>query len=61
MDQCQRLAGPHLRTDRQQPGIHAANSSPETYAEALKAAYPSYYGGPWVDFSSLLLYGVINP
>jgi glyoxylase-like metal-dependent hydrolase (beta-lactamase superfamily II) len=41
--------------------IHAANSTPETYAEALKAAYPSYYGGPWVDFSGLLLYGIINP
>lgn len=41
--------------------LHAANSSAESYAEALKGAYPSYYGGGWVDFSSLLLYGIINP
>lgn len=41
--------------------IHAANSTAESYAEALKGAYPSYYGGGWVDFSSLLLYGIINP
>ena len=41
--------------------IHAANSTAESYAEALKAAYPGYYGGGWVDFSSLLLYGIINP
>lgn len=41
--------------------IHAANDTAESYAEELKAAYPNYYGGGWVDFSSLLLYGVINP
>jgi glyoxylase-like metal-dependent hydrolase (beta-lactamase superfamily II) len=41
--------------------LHAANSTAESYAEALKGAYPGYYGGGWVDFSSLLLYGVINP
>ncbi|WP_413873881.1 MBL fold metallo-hydrolase [Albidovulum sp.] len=41
--------------------LHAANSTAESYAEALKGAYPGYYGGGWVDFSSLLLYGIINP
>lgn len=41
--------------------LHAANSTAEGYAEALKGAYPGYYGGGWVDFSSLLLYGIINP
>lgn len=41
--------------------LHAANSTAESYAEALKGAYPGHYGGGWVDFSSLLLYGVINP
>jgi len=34
--------------------IHAANSTAESYAEALN-------GGGWVDFSSLLLCGIINP
>ena len=41
--------------------IHAASDSAESYAETLKGTYPSYYGGGWVDFSSLLLYGIINP
>ncbi|HWJ87693.1 MAG TPA: MBL fold metallo-hydrolase [Pelagibacterium sp.] len=41
--------------------IHAANGDADSYAKALKDAYPSYYGGGWVDFSSLLLYGIINP
>lgn len=41
--------------------LHAANSTAESYAEALKGAYPGYYGGGWVDFSSLLLYKIINP
>jgi hypothetical protein len=41
--------------------IHAASNSAEGFAEALKGAYPSHYGGGWVDFSSLLLYGIINP
>lgn len=41
--------------------IHAANDNNEAFAEALKAAYPTYYGTGWVDFSALLLYGIINP
>ncbi len=40
---------------------HKASKTPEEYAKRLKDEYPSYYGGPWVDFSSLMLYGVINP
>jgi len=36
-----------------------ASKTPEEYAKRLKDEYPSYYGGPWVDFSSLMLYGVI--
>ncbi len=40
---------------------HKASKTPEEYAKRLKDKYPSYYGGPWVDFSSLMLYGVINP
>ncbi|RYE58413.1 MAG: MBL fold metallo-hydrolase, partial [Hyphomicrobiales bacterium] len=31
--------------------LHAANNAAESYAEALKGAYPGYYGGGWVDFS----------
>jgi glyoxylase-like metal-dependent hydrolase (beta-lactamase superfamily II) len=41
--------------------VHAGADTPEDYATRLKAAYPEYYGAPWVDFSSLPLYGVINP
>ncbi len=41
--------------------IHAASGDAESFAKALKGAYPGYYGGGWVDFSSLLLYGIINP
>ncbi|MGH8031767.1 MAG: MBL fold metallo-hydrolase [Luteimonas sp.] len=37
------------------------SNTPEEYASRLKNEYPSYYGGAWVDFSSLALYGVINP
>ncbi len=37
-----------------------AAKTPEEYARRLKDEYPSYYGGPWVDFSSLMLYGVIK-
>jgi hypothetical protein len=46
---------------RKAKDIHAASNSAESFAETLKGAYPSYYGGGWVDFSSLLLYGIINP
>lgn len=40
---------------------HQASKTPEEYARRVKDAYPSYYDGAWVDFSSLMLYGVINP
>ncbi|MGP3685746.1 MBL fold metallo-hydrolase [Streptomyces sp. IBSNAI002] len=40
---------------------HRSSKTPEEYADRVKDAYPSYYGGAWVDFSSLMLYGVINP
>lgn len=41
--------------------IHAASDGAESYAKALKEAYKGRYGEGWVDFSSLLLYGIINP
>lgn len=40
---------------------HPASKTPEEFATRLKGEYPSYYDGAWVDFSSLMLYGVINP
>lgn len=42
-------------------GARKASATPAEYAKQLKEKYPAYYGGPWVDFSSLMLYGVINP
>lgn len=41
--------------------VHQASATPEEYATRLKDEFPSYYTGAWVDFSSLMLYGVINP
>lgn len=41
--------------------IHAASDSAEEYAKTLKDACSGRYGEGWVDFSSLLLYGIINP
>lgn len=41
--------------------IHAQAADPEQYAEQLKAAFPERSQGAWVDFSGLMLYGVINP
>ncbi len=46
---------------RSATAAHKASKTPEEYAKRLKGEYPSYYGGPWVDFSSLMLYGVVNP
>jgi glyoxylase-like metal-dependent hydrolase (beta-lactamase superfamily II) len=41
--------------------IHAQAADHEQYAEQLKAAFPERSQGAWVDFSGLLLYGLINP
>lgn len=46
---------------RKAKDIHSESKTAESFAETLKAAYPDYYGGGWVVFSSLLLYGIINP
>ncbi len=48
----------YLETARR---LHAESSTPQDYATRLKAAYPDYARPDWVDFSGLLLYGVINP
>lgn len=41
--------------------IHAQAADHEQYAEQLKAAFPERSQGVWVDFSSLMLYGLMNP
>ena len=42
--------------------IHAEAADHEQYAEQLKAAFPERgKTGAWVDFSSLVLYGLLNP
>lgn len=46
---------------RSASAAHQASKTPEEFATRVKAEYPSYYTGSWVDFISLMLYGVINP
>lgn len=41
--------------------IYAQAADHEQYAEQLKAAFPERSQGSWVDFSGLMLYGLINP
>ncbi|MBW4037128.1 MAG: MBL fold metallo-hydrolase [Proteobacteria bacterium] len=41
--------------------IHARTASPEDYAARIKARFPGRAEPGWVDFASLMLYGVINP
>ncbi len=48
----------YLRTARD---IHATSTTPDDYAARLKAAFPHLSESGWVDFASLMLYGVINP
>lgn len=41
--------------------IHAQTTSPEDYAAKLKKHFPDRGEAGWIDFASLMLYGVINP
>ncbi len=40
---------------------HEAAASPEEWAAAVKAAFPNRQHPGWADFTSLLMYGVIDP
>lgn len=44
---------------RDAKAVHASSTSPEEYAERLKTTRAEREQPGWIDFSSLLLYGVI--
>lgn len=41
--------------------IHRTSDKPDLYAARMKAAFPDLAETGWVDFASLMLYGIIDP
>jgi 2-polyprenyl-3-methyl-5-hydroxy-6-metoxy-1,4-benzoquinol methylase len=42
-------------------GLHGESQSNEEFATKLKERFPERQEPGWIDFSALLLYGIVNP